>query len=216
MQPSPSRRRTVLGTGSPFVLTAILALGAGCHTYQHPKYEVKDQKILLVPFRDMKLAYRTAPGESPRGQKVVDAFRSWTEKEWSPQIVEGNEVLTVVRTLREWPTEKKQTSKDWKKILAGIDADLVLTGEILDIRDHDPKTIGIYKGTIRGRYSVIDAHSGKTAYASPEFSCEWPKDTELDPPIADLGNKPDDIERNLLREFGERIGKDLYGYYSEK
>src|SRR5262249_44210477 len=151
-------------------------------------------------------------GDSPRGKKIIDAFRTWSESNApNPQFVEGQEAGPVVRFMREIPKDKKVTPAEWQRLLTGVDTDLVLLGEVRKVQYNDPKTIGMYKGTIEGDYLLINAQTGKVAYASAKFSCEYPKLTELDTPMPEFGSNPDDIERGLIREFGSRIGKDLYG-----
>ena len=190
---------------------ALVAL-SGCSGYVKPRFDVGDRKLLLIPFRDYKARYQTGYGESPRGKKVLEEFRNYTEKTFVLNLCEGKDAQNLLRTLQEWPKEKVSTS-DWRKLLAGVDTDFVLLGNILDIQYQDPKTVGMWKGTIRGNYSLINSKTGGVAYKSTELALEYPKLTELDLPIPEFGAKQEDIEKGLLKEFGERIGKDLFGYY---
>jgi hypothetical protein len=193
-------------------LAAALAALSGCSGFEKPRYEVGDRKLLLIPFRDFKARYQTGYGESPRGSRVLEEFRNYTEKTFILNLCEGKDAQNLLRSLQEWPKEKV-TASDWRKLLAGVDTDLVLIGTIRDIQYQDPKTVGMWKGTIKGNYSLINAKTGGVAYKSTELALEYPKMTELDLPIPEFGAKQDDIERGLLKEFGERIGRDLFGYY---
>ena len=208
-----SIRQVFSGAGG-IALAVLLLSGAGCR-YQKPKFDVDERVILIVPFRDFTAVNRTGYGESPLGQKIVDAFRTWSESNADPYFSDEADQDSVVKALREW-TKSKITTTDWKQLCGGTDADLVLIGEIKEMELRDPKTIGMFKGTIKGKYTLIDARTGLPAYKSPDYSLEYPKGTELDSPIPDISAKPKDIERGLIREFGERIGKDLYGYYEDR
>jgi hypothetical protein len=206
----PSGTMNWIGLG---LAAGVLSLLAGCH-FQQPKYEVGDQRILMVPFSDHSVKPYKGYGESNRGKWVVDGFKNWAESNADPQFSDPRDTETVVKSLREW-TKPKITAVDWRQLLAGTDADLILIGDIIELQLQDPKTIGMMKGTIRGKYVLIKASSGRPVYESTEFTREFPKLTELDAPITEFGAKPQDIERGLIRVFGEQIGKDLYGYYPE-
>jgi hypothetical protein len=184
----------------------------GCRTFEKPKFDVADRRILLVPFRDLALPHGHGYGESPRGRRVIENFRHWTEKNFEPRFADGE---AVVRALREW-TKEKITSKDWQRLLMGIDADMVLLGDIVDLKLKDPRAIGFYKGSIVARYSLIDARTGRVAYPPTEVKQEWPPPKDLDVPFLELSTKPEEIETGLLRVVAEQVGKDLFGYYSEK
>jgi hypothetical protein len=203
-------RRGPIGLG---LAAGTLAFLAGCN-FQQPKYEVGDQRLLLVPFSDHSVKPYRGYGESTRGKSVVDCFRNWAESNADPQFSDPRDTEIVVKSLREW-TKPKITPVDWRQLLAGTDADLVLIGDIIELQLQDPKTIGMLQGTIRGKYSLIKASSGRPVYESTEFTREFPKLNELDAPIREFGARPQDIERGLIRIFGEQIGKDLYGYYPE-
>jgi hypothetical protein len=202
--------RGTIGLG---LAAGTLAFLAGCG-FQQPKFEVGDQRLLLVPFSDHSVKPYRGYGESNRGTWIVSAFRNWAESNADPQFSDPRDTESVVKSLREW-TKPKINAVDWRQLLNGTDADLVLIGDITELQLQDPKTIGILKGTIRGKYSLIKASSGRPVYESTEFTREFPKLDEMDAPIREFGAKPQDIEKGLVRIFGEQIGKDLYGYYPE-
>ena len=166
----------------------------------------------MVPFRDLAARYGHGYGESERGRKVIDAFRNWTEKNFEPRFTDPRSTEAVVRELREW-TGETFTALDWKQMLRGIDADLVLVGDILALETRDPTSIGFLKGRIEARYSVIRALSGREVYRSTPIRLEHPPPREMERLLSEFGTKPEEVERALLRLLGEKVGKDLYGYY---
>jgi hypothetical protein len=191
---------------------AVLVLVTGCN-FQKPKYEVGDQRILIVPFRDFAYSQH-GYGESLRGKGVVDAFRNWAEGNADPSFCEGRDAEGIVKALREW-TKEKITAADWRNLATGTDADLILIGEIKELRLEDPSLIAMDKGRIRGKYTLINARTGRPEYESTEYVLEFPKQkTEMDLPM--YGAKKTTIERGLIRTFGEQIAKDLFGYYAEE
>ena len=120
-------------------VAAFSALLSGCRNFEKPKYDVDDRRILLVPFRDLAVKHGHGFGESERGKRAVEALRNWTEKNASPDFADRQTTELVVRELREWPKETL-TPMDWKKLTIGIDTDLVLLGEIRQLRTTDPKS----------------------------------------------------------------------------
>jgi len=198
-------------------LVAFSALLSGCAFFRHyekPKYDVDERRVLLVPFRDLAVKHGHGFGESQRGFRAVEALRNWSEKNSSPNFADRYTTEQVVRELREWPKEA-MTPGDWKKIVTGVDADLVLLGEIKELRTTDPKAIGFYKGQLLGRYSLIDARTGRETYRSTEVKVEYPPPRTVDIPMPQFGAPPEEIVQGLLKLFGEKVGKDLYGYYPE-
>ncbi len=195
------------------ILLAFAAL-AGCDTFEKPKYEVGDRQLLLIPFRDLSVTYGHGYGESIRGHKIIQELRNWVESNWFPNFCEGQEADRALRILREW-TNPEITSKDWRRILGSIETDLALVGEIRQLSLRDPKFIGAQKGKIVGRYSLINARTGKTEYRSTEVEIEFPKPTTFEIPLTEFGTNPEYLEGKLLKELGIQIGKELYGYYSE-
>jgi hypothetical protein len=201
------------------IVAALLCLAApltapGCKTFEKPKYEVGDRRLLLVPFRDFTISHGHGYGESEKGKKIVQAFRSWTEKNFAPRLTDSRTAEGVVRELLDWPREKI-TTRDWKGLLRGVETDLVLVGELRELRLRDPKTVGFFKGTATARYTLIDAVSGREAFAPTEVKVEYPAQKEIDNTLTEFTD-PQDIERGLISKLGEQIGKELFGYYSER
>lgn len=196
-------------------VAAFSAVLCGCRNFEKPKYDVDDRRILLVPFRDLAVKHGHGFGESERGRRAVEAFRNWTEKNASPDFADRQTTEQVVRELREWPKDAL-TPMDWKKLTIGIDTDLVLLGEIRKLRTTDPKSVGFYKGEIVGGYFLIDTRTGREAYRSTEIKLEYPPPKNVDIPITQFGAEPEEIVQGLLKALGEKVGKDLYGYYSER
>jgi len=197
----------------PLALAA-LSLLPGCSTYEKPKFEVDDRRLLVVPFRDLSVRYGHGYGESNRGKKVVEAMRNYAERNFDPNFTDASSSDLVLRELQEWSKEKI-TTRDWKNLMAGVDADLVLIGEIRELRNRDPRTIGIYKGTLEGGYTVIDARSGRALYSSTSIKVEYPPPKKIELPLTEFGSEGEDIEKGLLKHFGEKVGKELFGYYAD-
>src|SRR5262245_32071738 len=72
--------RTPRGLLGRCALAAALAGLCGCSGFEKPRYEVGDRKILMIPFRDFAARNMTGYGESPRGRRVLEEFRNYTEK----------------------------------------------------------------------------------------------------------------------------------------
>ncbi len=200
----------------PMVRNAVLTVGVflfglcGCRHYQRPKYDVGEQILLMVPFRDLSVAHGHGFGESSRGKKLIESLRSWADKNGTPVYAPTRDADRVVRALTDWPSNEV-SPKDWERLLKGVEVDLVLLGEILEFRLKDPQSVNFYMGTVAAQFWLIRASSGQEVYRSTEIRLTYPKGTEMEPPMTDFGAKPEDIEKGLIRVLGDRIGKDLYG-----
>jgi len=188
-------------------------LFCACDTFHKPVYPVEERKLLLVPFRDLSVRFGHGYDESDRGKQVVEALRRWAERETVPAFADAQTTEAVVRELREW-TKDGISRKDWRGLLRGVDTDLVLVGEIRELKPRDANAVGFFKGRANARYSLIDASTGEEAYRSTEVSVEYPRSTDFGIPLSEFDTKPQDIERGLLRALGEAVAKELYGYYA--
>ena len=212
-------RRLDLSPGSLALWLFLLAGLPSCRSFEKPKFDVNDRYLLLVPFRDLSVPHGHGYGESDRGVKVIEAFRNWAEKNCDPRLSEPAATNAVIRSLREWTREGKPTFKDWKNLLAGLPGhvDLILIGEIQEFRLRDPKSIGFFKGTVKAVYSLINSRTGREEYRSTPVSLEYPAPKgDIEVPMSEFGTKPEEIEKGLIHVLGQQIGKDLFGYYSER
>ncbi|MBI4587053.1 MAG: hypothetical protein HY717_23825 [Planctomycetes bacterium] len=184
----------------------------GCREFTDPKFDLGDRKLIVVPFREpaAKLWY----GASPRGQGLAEAFRMWVENEWASNFDDSPEAAEAVRNLANW-TGDKIITEDWKRLLIEVEADALIIGEILEFKHKQPNDVNIFQGSAKMKYEVINCRTGKPLYRSPEREVKFPVQGETDVPISvfEYQNKPQEIELGLIRTLGERLGKDLYGYY---
>ena len=188
----------------------------GCHSFQDPLYDARYKRLVIVPFRD-----RTAPrnfswyGQSERGRHIVRFLEEWAQSEAAEhEILRGEDADRVVRSIENWPKDRIRPS-DWRKILAGVDVDLVLLGEIVEFRHKQPGDLNILRGSAKFDYRLVDAGDGRRAYRSPASrEVRYPRQGETDIPISELGvRNPRKVERGIVRAIAERLGKDLFGYY---
>lgn len=203
---SPTRMRSA-------TLALLSLLAPGCRSFQDPVYEVGERKILAVPFRNLTQRFGHGYGESPQGKSVVTHFRRWVETETDGALATAVETEKVVRVLREKP-KSQLTPKEWKAIATGVDADLVIVGEITKL-EQDSRMVNFVRGLLSASYSVIDTATGREVYQREGIDLEFPPARELQKPMDTFESSFADAEKSLLRQLGERIGKDLFGYYKE-
>ena len=189
------------------------SLLSGCEDFQKPVWDASDKRVLIVPFSepDEKLWY----GWSRRGQYVVRYFKNWVEDNWATDnLVMGEAAEPFIQKVSEW-NNKVLRAKDWRELSRGLDSDVLVIGEIADFRHKQPNDVNIYQGSAELRYHIIECATGKERYENTR-EVKFPVQGETDIPFSamDYHNNPKKIEKGLLKMLGERLGKDLYGYYN--
>lgn len=196
-------------------LIVLLSFLTGCSSFHRPRFDVGERTLLVIPFRDLTAPRNTRwYGESARGIAVVRYFMNWAEKDAVGRFAGGPGARRVVAAVRDWLQDEIRAS-DWRKLLTGVDADLVLIGEITEFNLKQPSDVNIYRGSAKMEYRLIDAATGRTVDRTPS-----PREVSFpEPEMAnvvfdmDVGQTKRRIEEGLRRALGERLGKDLYGYY---
>lgn len=198
------------------LLLLCLASGlTGCFPEYHPpRYNVEDRQILVLPFRESGERSQDWYGWSPRGEKLVDYFKAWVSQNWSPNFVLGDEEHRVFEKVRDWRS-KNIESGDWRRLGRDGDFDFFLVGDIVRFRMQQPQDINVYRGSSLMSYRLIRRRTGKVAFEHTLPDPVTYGDQDMMPITSLDRNSADRIERGLLQELAERLGKDLYGYYDD-
>ncbi len=199
------------------ILACATLVVSGCHFgFVEPRFDVRERKLLVIPLRDLTARVNQRwYGESARGDAVRRAFLEWAESQAVGIFLRGSAAEEIIRNVSQW-LEERIRPRDWQRLLAGVDVDLVLLGRITEFRHKQPNDINIYRGSAKMEYELIDAVTGQTVYETPgEREVFYPRRDEVDIPFMDLdvANNIRKIEVGLQRELGARLGKGLYGYY---
>lgn len=191
---------------------------SGCKTFVKAQFNqgrgVDGESILAVPFSEPRrqLWY----GESEDGRLVAEAFKAWVSARAKPNFPLGEGVQQSLRQIMNWP-DRSISAAQWKQLTAGLGTKYVVYGEIHDISLQRPDRIGILEPRIEANYRVVDVGSSppRLVYESTKFVLDTVQGQETELPLTALGADLAGAKRKLLAKLGERIGKDLYGYYDE-
>jgi hypothetical protein len=194
-----------------------VALVSGCADFVPPRWDASELRLVAVPFRD-STADRNQRwyGESERGRALVRHFRLWAEENGVGRFVVGTDEERISRAVANW-LEPRIRPEDWRRILTGVDADVVLLGEIVEFRLRQPNDVNIFRGTAKMQYQLVAVRTGKTVYNTPTpRDVEYPEPGKVRAPFMEFD--PDNakkVEFGLAQALGALLGKDLYGYYRE-
>jgi hypothetical protein len=183
--------------------------------FVEPRYDVGGSRILALPFADHTVRHNRWYGESARGRLVIAEFYRWCDRDVVGSFVPGDDAARVVRDVTNW-REDRISPEDWRSLAAGTGADLVVIGEIVEFRHRQPNDVNVYFGSAAMTYRVISAATGKTLYeTTAPRTVEYPVHDEIAIPYAELDptSNVKRIEAGLVARLGERLGRDLYGYY---
>ncbi len=195
----------------------ITVFSSGCSTYTAPRFDAYDQTLLILPFRDLKNTNGWY-GWSNKGRQVAGFFKEDVESVWGPGLlIENTDARDFFEKVEKWATSPDISESDWRKLVKGVPADLVLVGEIRSMRYSNPNEFGILRGQSEWQYRVYRTIDGKRLYSSGHRKTTYPKQQDVNVPLTafDTDRKIPVIRQGLLRTMGRQISKDLYGYFEE-
>jgi len=197
----------------------LILMASGCHDFVRAKFNrgegVGEEGILVVPFSEPSL--EKWYGESENGQIAAIAFKTWARENADASFPEGEEVGQVLRQVADWP-KKEISANQWRQLTAALGVKYVLYGQIESLTLERPNRIGLLEPRVEASYRVVNVHTARLEYEDLKCVVEGSGSSDFDPPQVFLGGEGDGRERArkiVLAKLGERIGKDLYGYYSE-
>ena len=152
--------------------------------------------------------------ESPRGALIVNTLKRWVNENWAPTFLDSYDEEKIMAKVTDWPGEQI-SSEDWKNLVADSAIDYVVVGDLTDLRMRNPREVNLLSPSAAVRYRVIDTRRGREAFKNDTTATVGGFRDELQIPTLDLGGDTAAKERLLLISMGQKIGKELYGYYSD-
>jgi hypothetical protein len=192
----------------------LLCVGAtGCSEFQEAKFNkglgVGADPVLVIPFREAKNGQWY--GESPRGDRVAEAAKTWAMTNAEPNLVEGPQIDDALRVIRDW-REEEITNQNLKQIFKSIEVTYVVLGEIETLSLTKPGTLGILDASVLYSYRVVKVETGVTVWSRKHATLSLTDGREIEAPIPEVGADTQVVEIKLLNRLGRQIGRDLYGY----
>ena len=120
----------------------------------------------------------------------------------------------IIDKVTDWVGERI-SSRDWQELVAGTRIDYVVVGDVTTVRMKNPREVNLLNPSATARYRVINTRTGTETFKRETIANLGESDDELQVPAFDLGRDTRRIEHLLLVKLGQKIGKELYGYYSD-
>ena len=197
-------------------LIALTALGGCTVTFKRAVFNqgdgVRDASVLIVPFSE--LPQNRWYGESKRGNFVASALKSWVGKNHEQDFPDSEVQESLIDKVYNWP-EERISSKQWKALVAKSGIDYVVVGDLKKVQTNSEMRIGILDALAEARYRVIDARAGREIFTRTVTVILGNDQGDIDVPILDMGSERKLVEKRLLTQLGAKLGKELYGYYTD-
>ncbi len=197
-------------------LLCVPLLAGGCKTYHPALFNrgagLSESRVLVVPFSELR--HSMWYNESPRGALIVSTLKRWVNANWAASFPDSYDEKKIIDKVTDWPGERI-SSEDWKNLVADAAIDYVVVGDLSDLRMRNPREVNLLSPSATVRYRVIDTRRGREIFKNDTKATVGGFRDELQIPTLDLGGDTAARERLLLISLGQKIGKELYGYYSD-
>ncbi len=194
------------------VLSIALALcgATGCswfwmEEFIEPRYDVRDKRIFLLPFRDGDLWY----GESATSR---DLYR---EAYFQLQECAGTDLVTAPEVEAEVYDYTGGSAPPWTELGRRVEADILLFGDIISEVYETPKVVAMKQGKMHLRFTVWDVELGRMVIEQQVY-VTYPKGNQSAVEHLDFEQTEPELRRRLVATAAEEIQHLLCGHTVSK